>query len=72
MAVAPEVRAAQRRVIGTIDASGRLNADELALWREVNCAESKATAAEISRTWTCSRSRLDEMERLAALAGTAS
>ncbi|MFE3150036.1 MULTISPECIES: hypothetical protein [unclassified Streptomyces] len=48
-AVAPEVRAAQRRIVSTINASGRLNADGLALWREVNCGEWKATAAEISR-----------------------
>lgn len=47
-AVAPEVRAAQRRIVGTINASGRLNADGLAMWREVNCGEWKATAAEIS------------------------
>ncbi|MGW6487133.1 hypothetical protein [Streptomyces sp. NPDC055056] len=46
--VAPEVRTAQRRIVGTINASGRLNADGLALWREVNCGEWKATAAEIS------------------------
>ncbi|MGW0874240.1 hypothetical protein ACWD3Z_27670 [Streptomyces sp. NPDC002740] len=49
VAVAPEVRAAQRRIVSTIDASWRLNADGLALWREVNCSEWKATAAEISR-----------------------
>ncbi|GAB1339797.1 hypothetical protein ACE1SV_63870 [Streptomyces sp. E-15] len=49
VAVAPEVRAAQRRIVGTINASGRLNADGLALWREVNCGEWKATAADISR-----------------------
>ncbi|MER5200970.1 hypothetical protein ACWD3J_46530 [Streptomyces sp. NPDC002755] len=48
-AVAPEVRAAQRRIVSTINASGRLNADGLALWREVNCGEWKATAADISR-----------------------
>ncbi|MEV6179973.1 hypothetical protein [Streptomyces sp. NPDC052015] len=47
--VAPEVRAAQRRIVSTINASGRLNADGLALWREVNCGEWKATAADISR-----------------------
>ncbi|MDX3618927.1 hypothetical protein [Streptomyces europaeiscabiei] len=49
VAVAPEVRAAQRRIVSTINASGRLNADGLALWREVNCGEWKATAADISR-----------------------
>ncbi|MFD7861450.1 hypothetical protein [Streptomyces sp. NPDC059783] len=49
VADAPEVRAAQRRIISTINTSGRLNADGLALWREVNCGEWKATAADISR-----------------------
>ncbi|CAM5385182.1 hypothetical protein [Streptomyces viridochromogenes] len=49
VAVTPEVRAAQRRIVSTINASGRLNADGLALWREVNCGEWKATAADISR-----------------------
>ncbi|MEV6408822.1 hypothetical protein AB0M58_38795 [Streptomyces bobili] len=49
VALAPEVRAAQRRIVGTIIASGRLNADGLALWREVNCGEWKATAADIGR-----------------------
>ncbi|CAK7286447.1 hypothetical protein SGPA1_40707 [Streptomyces misionensis JCM 4497] len=34
VAVALEVRAAQRRIVSTINASGRLNADGLALWRE--------------------------------------
>ncbi|MFF4517620.1 hypothetical protein [Streptomyces mirabilis] len=56
VAVAPEVRAAQRRIVSTINASGRLNADGLALWREVNCGEWKATAADSAGTWTCSRS----------------
>ncbi|MFE7599871.1 hypothetical protein [Streptomyces sp. NPDC057494] len=45
--VAPEARAAQRRIISTINASGKLNGDGLAMWREVNCGEWKATAAEI-------------------------
>lgn len=45
---APEVRAAQRQIVGTINASGRLNADGLAMWREVNCGEWKATAADLS------------------------
>lgn len=49
VAVAPEVRAAQRRIVSTINASGRLNADGLAMWREVNCGEWKATAADLSR-----------------------
>ncbi|MEU8526444.1 hypothetical protein AB0C77_12730 [Streptomyces sp. NPDC048629] len=49
VAVAPEVRAAQRRIVSTTNASGRLNADGLAMWREVNCGEWKATAADISR-----------------------
>ncbi|MFI1700423.1 hypothetical protein ACH419_31205 [Streptomyces bobili] len=49
VALAPEVRAAQRRIVGTITASGRLNADGLAPWREVNCGEWKATAADIGR-----------------------
>ncbi|WP_189870324.1 hypothetical protein [Streptomyces bluensis] len=48
-AVAPEVRAAQRRIVSTINASGKLNGDGLALWREANCGEWKATAADISR-----------------------
>ncbi|MEK8141640.1 hypothetical protein NKH18_00640 [Streptomyces sp. M10(2022)] len=48
VAVAPEARAAQRRIIGTINTSGRLNADGLALWREVACGEWKATAADLS------------------------
>lgn len=46
-AVAPEVRAAQRRVVSTVTSSGVLNTDGLALWREVGCGEWKATAAEI-------------------------
>jgi hypothetical protein len=49
VAVAPEVRSAQRRIVSTINASGRLNADGLALWREVGCGEWKATAADIGR-----------------------
>lgn len=49
VAVAPEVRAAQRRIVSTITASGKLNKDGLAMWREVNCGEWKATAADISR-----------------------
>ncbi|MFE2737073.1 hypothetical protein [Streptomyces sp. NPDC059349] len=49
VAVAPEVRAAQRRIVSTINASGKLNADGLAMWREVNCGEWKATAADIGR-----------------------
>lgn len=48
-AVTPEVRAAQRRIVSTINASGKLNGDGLALWREANCGEWKATAADISR-----------------------
>ncbi|MCQ9132853.1 hypothetical protein [Streptomyces hilarionis] len=48
-AVAPEVRAAQRRIVSTINASGKLNGDGLALWREVNCGEWKATAGDISK-----------------------
>lgn len=49
VAVAPEARAAQRRIVSTINASGRLCRDGLALWREVNCGEWKATAADIGR-----------------------
>ncbi|MDH2393000.1 hypothetical protein QCN29_30335 [Streptomyces sp. HNM0663] len=48
-AVAPEVRAAQRRIVSTINASSKLNGDGLAMWREVNCGEWKATAADIGR-----------------------
>ncbi|MFC9803312.1 hypothetical protein ACFWGE_21465 [Streptomyces bacillaris] len=48
VAVAPEVRAAQRRIVSTINASGSLNVDGLAMWREVNCGEWKATAADLS------------------------
>ncbi|MEV6332633.1 hypothetical protein [Streptomyces sp. NPDC051909] len=48
-AVTPEVRAAQRRIVSTINASGKLNGDGLALWREVNCGEWNATAADIGR-----------------------
>ncbi|MGW4728481.1 hypothetical protein ACWEQC_04745 [Streptomyces shenzhenensis] len=48
-AVAPEVGAAQRRIVSTINASGRLNGDGLAVWREVDCGEWKATAAVIGR-----------------------
>ncbi|MFI6209186.1 hypothetical protein ACIBAI_22745 [Streptomyces sp. NPDC051041] len=48
VAVPPEVRAAQRRIVGTINASGRLNADGLAMWREASYGEWKATAADIS------------------------
>ncbi|MGW2706886.1 hypothetical protein [Streptomyces sp. NPDC001340] len=48
-AVLPEVRAAQRRIVGTVRASGVLNNDGLALWREVGCGEWKASAAEIGR-----------------------
>lgn len=46
-AVAPEVRSAQRRIVGTVRASGVLNRDGLAMWREAGCGEWKATAAEI-------------------------
>lgn len=49
VAVAPEVRAAQRRIVSTITSSGVLNSDGLALWREANCGEWKATAAEIGQ-----------------------
>lgn len=49
VAVAPEVRAAQRRIVSTINASGKLNKDGLAMWREANCGEWKATAADIGR-----------------------
>ena len=49
VAAAPEVRAAQRRIVGTINAFGKLNKDGLAMWREVNCGEWKATAADIGR-----------------------
>ncbi|MFD4948669.1 hypothetical protein ACFVYE_31785 [Streptomyces sp. NPDC058239] len=49
VAVAPEVRAAQRRIVSTVNASGKLNKDGLAIWREVNCGEWKATAVDISR-----------------------
>lgn len=45
----PEVRAAQRRIVSTITASGVLNGDGLALWREEDCGEFKATAAEIGQ-----------------------
>ncbi|MFD8621684.1 hypothetical protein [Streptomyces sp. NPDC059513] len=48
-AIAPEVRAAQRRIVSTINASGKLNGDGLAMWREANCGEWKATAADIGR-----------------------
>ncbi|MEU5980396.1 hypothetical protein [Streptomyces sp. NPDC047315] len=48
-AIAPEARAAQRRIVSTINASGKLNADRLALRREANCGEWKATAADISK-----------------------
>ncbi|MBL1102461.1 hypothetical protein [Streptomyces coffeae] len=48
-AVVPEVRAAQRRIVGTVRASGVLNNDGLALWREADCEEWKATAAEIGK-----------------------
>lgn len=45
--VAPEVRAAQRRMVATVRVSGVLCRDGLALWREVDCGNWKATAAEI-------------------------
>ncbi|MDQ0757446.1 hypothetical protein [Streptomyces canus] len=48
----PEVRAAQRRIVSTVNASGVICGDGLALWREVNCGESKATAAEIAKDLT--------------------
>lgn len=48
-AVAPEVRAAQRRVISTVRVSGVFNGDGLALWREDGCGEWKATAADLGR-----------------------
>ncbi|MGW3823386.1 hypothetical protein ACWEAF_13955 [Streptomyces sp. NPDC005071] len=48
-AVSPEVRAAQRRIVSTITSSGVLNGDGLALWREADCGEFKATAAELGR-----------------------
>jgi hypothetical protein len=50
--VAPEVRAAQRRIIGTVNSSGVLCGGGLALWREADCGEWKATAAEIAHDLT--------------------
>ncbi|MET8289877.1 hypothetical protein ABZV80_32315 [Streptomyces sp. NPDC005132] len=43
-----EVRAAQRRIVATVNASGALCAGGLALWREADRGEWKATADEIS------------------------
>ncbi|MEU9546206.1 hypothetical protein [Streptomyces mirabilis] len=47
--VPPVARAAQRRIVATVGASGVLNGEGLALWREVDCGDFKATAAEIGR-----------------------
>ncbi|MDX2814242.1 hypothetical protein PV410_17015 [Streptomyces sp. PA03-5A] len=43
-----EERAAQRRIIGTVRACGRLGGGGLGMWRERDCGEWKATAAEIA------------------------
>ncbi|MCX4538331.1 hypothetical protein [Streptomyces sp. NBC_01669] len=48
-AVSPEARAAQRRIVPTVRVSGVLNGEGLGLWREADCGEFKATAAEIGR-----------------------
>ncbi len=48
-AVPEQVRAAQRRIVGTVNACGVLTRDGLAMWREAGCGERKATAGEIAR-----------------------
>ncbi|MFD4412459.1 hypothetical protein [Streptomyces sp. NPDC058475] len=48
-AVSPQVRTAQRRVVATVRSCGVLNRDGLAMWREADCGEWKATAAEIGQ-----------------------
>lgn len=50
--VTPEVRSAQRRIISTVNASAVLCGAGLAVWREEDCGEWKATATEISRDLT--------------------
>ncbi|MFF2404940.1 hypothetical protein [Streptomyces goshikiensis] len=42
-------RCAQRRIVATVRSCGVLNSDGLAMWREADCGEWKATAAEIGR-----------------------
>lgn len=51
-ATSPEVRDAQRRIVSTVRASGVLSGGGLALWREADCGEFKATAAEIAADLT--------------------
>lgn len=48
-AVSPQVRSAQRRMVATVRSCGVLNSDGLAMWREADCGEWKATAAEIGQ-----------------------
>lgn len=43
----PKRRAAQQRIVGTVNVSAVLGGGGLALWRETDCGEWKATAAEI-------------------------
>ncbi|MGW3200061.1 hypothetical protein ACWDBD_36950 [Streptomyces sp. NPDC001118] len=50
--VAPEVRAAQRRIVSTVNASGVLCGGGLALWREAGSGEWKASATEIAQYLT--------------------
>ncbi|MBX4178402.1 hypothetical protein [Streptomyces geysiriensis] len=42
-------RSAQRRIVATVRSCGVLNSDGLAMWREADCGEWKATAAEIGQ-----------------------
>ncbi|MCZ4602709.1 hypothetical protein O3S80_02765 [Streptomyces sp. Lzd4kr] len=44
-----EERSVQRRSVATVRSCGVLNSDGLAMWREADCGEWKATAAEIGR-----------------------
>lgn len=46
--VTEEQRAAQRRIVGVVRASGVLGLFGLALWREANAGEWKASAEEIA------------------------
>ncbi|MFB9466977.1 hypothetical protein [Streptomyces cinereospinus] len=44
-----EERSAQRRIVATVRSCGVLNSDGLAMWREADCGEWKATAADIGQ-----------------------
>lgn len=47
--VSPTVRTAQRRVVRTVSTSGVLGGDGLGIWREANCGDGRASAAEVAK-----------------------